>query len=398
MSSIYEFAWTARNRFGQKQRGKQLAITRNQLETKLIQQGFQKIKISRNFILPTRPKQEEITQLVNQLGLLINSGLPLRQSLNVLLDSTLNIKCYMWIHTLLQHIEKGFSFSTALEKEGKYISSQEIQLIKIGEQSGKFAELLTTIVQNRTKSEQLQKKVKKILFYPTMILSISLILSTLLLLFIVPKFADLYHSKDNPLPLITELLFYLSSFLQTHLYTLIFTLFFIYIVNKFAGHRLNLLSFLKQKIVSKIPIFSQIIHYSRLIFFCQNSALMLRAHLRLEHILTSFSASKESDPVLRAEMPIMLERLKQGYRFSESLNPNLFPFEMIQMIAVGEKSGQLAQILSQISEMYRQKLDYRIDLLSQLLEPMLMVIMGFIVGTILIGLYLPIFDMGAMIE
>lgn len=398
MSSIYEFAWTARNRFGQKQRGKQLAITRNQLETKLIQQGFQKIKISRNFILPTRPKQEEITQLVNQLGLLINSGLPLKQSLNVLLDSTLNITCYMWIHTLLQHIEKGFSFSTALEEEGKYISSQEIQLIKIGEQSGKFAELLTTIVQNRIKSEQLQKKVKKILFYPTMILSISLILSTLLLLFIVPKFADLYHSKDNSLPLITELLFYLSSFLQTHLYTLIFTLFFIYTVNKFVGHRLNLLSSLKQKIVSKIPIFSQIIHYSRLIFFCQNSALMLRSHLRLEHILSSFSASKESDPVLRAEMPIMLERLKQGYRFSESLNPNLFPFEMIQMIAVGEKSGQLAQILSQISEMYRQKLDYRIDLLSQLLEPMLMVIMGFIVGTILIGLYLPIFDMGAMIE
>lgn len=398
MSSIYEFAWTARNRFGQKQRGKQLAITRNQLETKLIQQGFQQIKISRNFILPTQPKQEEITQLVNQLGLLINSGLPLKQSLNVLLDSTLNITCYMWIHALIQHIEKGFSFSTALEKEGKYLSLQEIQLIKIGEQSGKFAELLTTIVQNRTKSEQLQKKVKKILFYPTMILSISLILSTLLLLFIVPKFADLYHSKDNPLPLITELLFYLSSFLQTHLYTLIFTLFFIYTVNKFVGHRLNLLSSLKQKIVSKIPIFSQIIHYSRLIFFCQNSALMLRSHLRLEHILSSFSASQESDSVLRAEMPIILERLKQGYRFSESLNPNLFPFEMIQMIAVGEKSGQLAQILSQISEMYRQKLDYRIDLLSQLLEPMLMVIMGFIVGTILIGLYLPIFDMGAMIE
>lgn len=398
MSSIYEFTWTARNRFGQKQRGRQLSTTRNQLENKLIRQGFQQIKISRNFILPTSPKQEEITQLVNQLGLLINAGLPLKQSLNILLDSTLNIKCYMWIQALIHHIEKGFSFSSALEKEGKYLSTQDIQLIKIGEQSGKLPELLTTITQNRIKFELLQKKVKKILFYPAMILAISLILSVLLLLFIVPKFADLYHSKDKDLPLITELLFSLSSFLQTHFYTFIFTLSFIYIINKFTGKKLNLFSPLKQKITSRIPIFSQIIHASRLIFFCQNSALMLQSHLRLEHILISFSTSTDADPVLRVEMPIMLERLKQGYRFSESLNPNLFPFEVIQMVAVGEKSGQLAQILSQISEMYRQKLDYRIDLLSQLLEPMLMVIIGVIVGTILTGLYLPVFDMGAMIE
>lgn len=398
MSKVYEFIWKARNRFGQKQKGKQLAENREQLENRLLHQGFQQIRIQRQFNFPQMPKSEEITQTLNQLGLLLNATLPLKQSLSVLLENTFNIYCYRWLQSLVQQIERGFSFSSALETEGKFLSVQEIQLIKIGEQSGKLAEMLTTIVQNRIKSEQLNKKVKKIMFYPTMILSVSLLLSVMLLIFIVPKFSELYQSKDKTLPFITELLFTLSAFLQQSIYPILFSIITSYIFIKIIAKRTKKLSNIKQRCISHIPVFSQIIKEQELLFFCQNSALMLKAQLRLEAILAGFIANNAGSPIFQKEIPLILERLKQGFRFSESLNSAVFPSEIIQMIAIGEKSGQLAQILSHISEIYRQKLDYRVDLLSQLIEPLLMVVMGLIVGTILISLYLPIFDMGAVIE
>ncbi|MDE3989457.1 type II secretion system F family protein, partial [Glaesserella parasuis] len=155
---------------------------------------------------------------------------------------------------------------------------------------------------------------------------------------------------------------------------------------------------LKFIILSHIPILKGIIQYSRIIFFCQNSSLMLASHIRLDTVLHSFLANKSDDILLQRSLATTLTYLKQGYRLADSLDPKLFPTDMLQMIAIGEQSGKLSPMLQQISNGYQQRLDYQIDILSQLLEPMLMVLMGIIVGTILIGLYLPIFDMGAMIE
>ncbi|OOH85476.1 hypothetical protein BMT54_11770 [Pasteurellaceae bacterium 15-036681] len=124
---------------------------------------------------------------------------------------------------------------------------------------------------------------------------------------------------------------------------------------------------------------------------------MLNAHIRLDLILKSFIDTKQADPVLQQEANFCLNLLKQGHRFSDGLNPRVFNNEVIQMVSIGEQSGNLAKMLAHISEIYQQKLDYQIDILSQLLEPILMLIMGIIVGTIMVGLYLPIFDMGGIV-
>ncbi|MBF0783923.1 type II secretion system F family protein [Muribacter muris] len=398
MPKIYQFHWRAVNRFQQKQTGKTLAESREMLEKRLLSQGFQRVRISRNFVFAHTPKAAEITQTAQQLALLLNAAVPLKQSLNILLENSLNIKIHQWLTQLITTIESGFSFSAALEKQALYLSPQEIQLIKIGEQSGKLTTILTNLAHSRAKSDKLAQKVKKILFYPAFILAISLILSILLLLFIVPQFAELYGEKNRSLPLITEFLFNLSQILQIQFLTLLIIIGILLCIFYLLAKKTTIIRSLKFKLLSHLPIFNHIITYSRIIFFCQNSALMLNSSIRLDTIIHSFIADKHSDPILQQNLAYCLLQLKQGYRLAESLNPAMFNNEVIQMIAIGEKSGHLSQMLAHISENYQQKLDYQIDILSQLLEPILMIIMGIIVGTIIIGLYLPIFDMGAMIE
>lgn len=394
---IAEYYWKGTNRFGQIQHGKQLAKNREQLEQQLQQQGYSQLKIRHNIVLPKAPKAEEITQTLNQISLLLNAKIPLNHALLMILQNCTQIKLYQWLNQLIQQLEKGFSFSIAIEQSKKYLSVQEIQLIKMGETSGELPTILSKLVKSRHNAETLQKKIKKILFYPVIVLFISLSLSLLLLVFIVPQFAELYGTKQKSLPLITDLLFTLSTFLtENTLFIFLITTSIIILIlsikNTFCFNRL------KQKTVAKLPVFNQIIHHARIIYFCQNCALMLQSHLRIDAILNAFLHAKKSDITLHNEVELMLKRLQQGYRLHEGLSPTVFGNDVIQMVAIGEKSGNLAEMLNHISEIYQQRLNYQIDLLSQLLEPMLMLIMGVIVGTIIVGLYLPIFDMGTLVE
>ncbi|QHB17624.1 type II secretion system F family protein [Mannheimia pernigra] len=397
MAKIYEYHWKAVDRFQQKRKGSRLSSSREELESMLLMKGYEQIRIHRNFVLSQNPKREQISQFISQLALLVNSAISLKQALSMILQNCRNIKMYQWLSELILLIENGYSFSQSLEKQDKFIANQELQLIKMGEQSGKLGIILTNLAKSRAKSDKLAKKVKKILFYPAIVLFISLSLSLGLLIFIVPQFAELYGTKEKALPLITEILFSLSQCLieQKHLLLslLLAVVFFL-----FFAKRENGFVRLKMELLSKLPVFRQIIQQARIVFFSQNMALMLNAHIPLDLVLKSFLSEKSDDPILQKEVEFMLNLLQQGYPFSQGINPNVFGLDMPQMIEIGEQSGNVANICEHISEMYQQKLDYQIDILSQLLEPMLMLLMGIIVGTIIVGLYLPIFDMGSLVE
>ena len=398
MFKVYEFHWKAVNRFQQKQKGKLLARNQDELEQRLIKKGFQQIKISRNFILPKNPKSEEVTQLISQLALLINAKLPLKQALSLILENTQNIKLYLWLEEIIRSIELGYSFSTSLENLNRYLDSQEIQLIKMGEMSGKLGIILENIAKSRSESEKLFSKVKKIMFYPVMVLVIALTLSIGMLVLIVPKFAELYSAKDKTLPFITEVLFFLSNLLIDNYTFMLFLFVLSGILLSFLAKKTTIITKIKYHILSNFPVFKNIIAQSRIIYFTQNVALMLNASLRLDLILETFLSNKQADPILQKECQSVLTLIKQGYAFSECLNTDVFESQTVQMLSVGERSGKLAEMSEYVSQIYKKKLDDQLDILSQLLEPVLMVVLGGIVGTIIVGLYLPIFDMGSLVE
>lgn len=398
MFKVYEFHWKAINRFQQKQKGKLLARNQDELEQRLIKKGFQQIKISRNFILPKNPKSEEVTQLISQLALLINAKLPLKQALSIILENTQNIKLYLWFEEIIRSVELGYSFSKSLENLNRYLDSQEIQLIKMGEMSGKLGIILENIAQSRSESEKLFSKVKKIMFYPVMVLTIALTLSIGMLVLILPKFAELYSAKDKTLPFITEILFFLSNLLVDNYIFLLVLLILSSVLLSFLAKKTTIITKLKYSILSNMPVFKTILSQSRIVYFTQNVALMLNASLQLDLILETFLSNKQADPILQKECLSVLTLIKQGYAFSECLNTEVFESQTVQMLSVGEKSGKLAEMSEYVSQIYKKKLDDQLDILSQLLEPVLMVVLGGIVGTIIVGLYLPIFDMGSLVE
>lgn len=397
MVSIFEFHWKAKNRFQQKQSGILLAQNHAEAEQKLLAKGYQYIHIQRNFTFSRQPKADEVTQFLAQLALLINASIPFKQALMMQQENCTNIKLYQWLLALNASISSGYSFSASLAKLNLYLSKQEIQLIRMGEQSGKLGVVLENIAKTRNQADKLAKKVRKITFYPLIVLVISCVLTLGLLVFIVPQFADLYMDKAQNLPWLTSLLFSLSAFLrQNGIFLCCGSIVVMGVLLCFAKKFGNLTA-CQMRLLSYIPFFNQVIRYTRIIFFTQNLTLMLSAHLHLEVALKAFLSEKMHDRLLQEQVRLTLSLLQQGYKFSEGLNPAVFTPQMVQMITIGEKSANLAVMCTQISDIYQLKLDYQIDLLSQLLEPILMLLMGIIIGTVLIGLYLPIFDLGILV-
>lgn len=401
------YDWQAIDRFKQKQRGKIVVETAEIARRQLFSRGFQQIKLQRNWQLPFNPNAQEISAFLQQLALLLQSSVTLKDSLQIILTNCNHILLNQWIREILQHIKSGLPFSQALAHLPKLLRYQERQLIQIGEVSGKLADVCRQLAEHRSQQLKLQQKLQKILLYPMMILGISVILTVLLLLFIVPQFAEMYSGNQAELPFFTQILLNLSHILSDYFWLLLLlTLSLIYLIKRQLQRSLKMQK-IKTALLEKIPILNNIIRLSRLVGFCRSLHLMLISGVPLQQALTSFlptiqdRKSEEEiqrDWLLNEQINIMLKGLQQGYTFSDTVSTTLFPDEAQQMLQIGEKSGNLAEILLHISNNYRQQLEHKIDLLSQMLEPLLMIIIGGLIGLIMLGMYLPIFNMGSVIQ
>ncbi|OOF60193.1 type II secretion system F family protein [Rodentibacter myodis] len=401
------FYYQAQNTLKQVQKGSIIADSQQLAQFQLINRGLTNIKLQQNWQLNTKPKNTEISTLLNQLATLLQSAIPLKNSLQILQQNCTQLALNAWLEQLLQGIESGLSFSQSIEQQGKYLTRQEIQLIQVGEMTGKLALVCGKIASRRSQSLALQRKLQKIMLYPSMVLGISLLLTIALLLFIVPQFAEMYQGNNTDLPALTGVLLAMSHFLKNSMgkVTIIFTL--LLLLYHFKFKHFPWFQQLKARIISATPIFGNIQQLSRLVNFSQSLHIMLQAGVPLNQALESFLPHTQTwqtqktvitDCVLDSEVRSILQWVSQGYAFSNSVSSNLFPMEAQQMLQIGEKSGKLALMLQHIAENYQEKLNHQIDLLSQMLEPLMMVIIGSLIGIIMTGMYLPIFNMGSVVQ
>ncbi|ABR73985.1 type II secretion system protein F [Actinobacillus succinogenes] len=398
------YRWKATDRFDQQQRGELVAEDEIKAKQILFSRQLRNIRLQRNWQLSPAPKNVEICDLLQQLATLLQASVPLKNSLHILLSNCANIPLYQWLQQLLRDIESGLAFSQTLNRQQKFLTHQECQLIRVGEMTGQLAKVCQQIALSKQQGLALQRKIQKILLYPMMILIISLILTALLLIFIVPQFAEMYGGESTQLPLFTQILMNLSQTLQQ--YFVLFCLGLAAIIF-FIKHRLRhslRLHRQKNKLVAVIPVLGQIVSLSRLVRFCRSLHLMLHAGVPLHQALLSFLPTDKSDTVIRydvaliQEVQFMLQGIQKGFAFSACVGSALFPMQAQQMLQVGERAGKLPLMLQHIADNYQQQLDHKIDLLSQMLEPFLMLIIGSIIGLIMLGMYLPIFNMGSLIQ
>ena len=412
MRKLKLFNWRGINRLQQKQKGTIVAESAVIAQQQLMSRGLQHIKLQQNWQLNSKPKNAEVCALLSQLATLLQAAVPLKNSLQILLQHCTNIALNSWLRQLLKDIESGLAFSQALEKQhlGKqhtYLTYQDRQLIKVGEMTGKLPTVCHEIAQHKQQALALQRKIRKILLYPVLVLGISLILTALLLLFIVPQFAAMYDNSSAQLPTFTQVLLTLSQGLQDYwLHLLICITLTILFIRARLKHSPW---FNRQKIrlINAMPVLNRIVQLSRLVGFSRSLFLMLQAGVPLNQALQSFlpqnpswqrSPNVQGDWLLIEEVQSILHWLQQGYAFSASVSGHIFPLAAQQMLQVGEQSGQLPKMLQFIANDHQQQLDYQIDLLSQMLEPLLMVIIGGLIGLIMLGMYLPIFNMGALVQ
>ena len=400
------FYYQGSNALNQKQKGSIIADTKQQAHFQLISRGLTHIKLQQNWQFGAKPKNSEISELLNQLATLLQSAIPLKNSLQILQQNCTQIMLNEWLDRLLQSIESGLAFSQVIEQQGKYLTQQEIQLIQVGEMTGKLSVVCKKIATHRSQSLALQRKLQKIMLYPSMVLGISLLLTLALLLFIVPQFAEMYNGNDAELPTITAILLSISNFLKKNIGILLFFSFSFFLFYYFYLKRQTWFHRKKNQLISITPIFGTIQKLSRLVSFSQSLQIMLQAGIPLNQALDSFLPRTQTwqtkktlvnDMVLDKEVRSILQWVSQGHSFSHSVSSDLFPMEAQQMLQIGEQSGKLALMLEHIADNYQEKLNHQIDLLSQMLEPLMMVIIGSLIGIIMMGMYLPIFNMGAVI-
>ncbi|VTM24694.1 type IV pilin biogenesis protein [Stutzerimonas stutzeri] len=401
------FYYRARNTLEQLQKGSIIADSIRAAEFQLMNRGLTNIKLQQNWQFNNKPKNAEISALLNQLAILLQSAISLKNSLQILQQNCTQLALNEWVEQLLQSIESGLSFSQSIERQGKFLTRQEIQLIQVGEMTGKLALVCGKIASHRNRSLALQRKLQKIMLYPSMVLGISLSLTLMLLLFIVPQFAEMYQSNNSELPTLTRVLLAMSNFLREELYILLLLSLFLGLFYHLKFKQSPHFKQQKARIIALTPIFGKIQQLSRLVNFSQNLHIMLQAGVPLNQALNSFLPRAQSwqikspltsDAVLDGEVRSILQWVSQGYAFSDSISSRLFPMEAQQMLQIGEKSGKLALMLQHIAENYQEKLNHQIDLLSQMLEPLMMVIIGGLIGIIMMGMYLPIFNMGSVVQ
>ncbi len=412
MRKLKLFKWRGINRLQQNQKGTIVAESAVMAQQQLMSRGLQHIKLQQNWQLNSKPKNAEVCALLSQLATLLQAAVPLKNSLQILLQQCTNIALNGWLRQLLKDIESGLAFSQALEKQhlGKqhtYLTYQDRQLIRVGEMTGKLPSVCHEIAQHKQQALALQRKIRKILLYPVLVLGISLILTALLLLFIVPQFSEMYDNSSAPLPTFTQVLLTLSQGLQDYwLHLLICMTLTILFIRARLKHS-PWFNRQKSRLINAMPVLNRIVQLSRLVGFSRSLFLMLQAGVPLNQALQSFlpqnpswqrSPNVQGDWLLIEEVQSILHWLQQGYAFSASVSSQIFPLAAQQMLQVGEQSGQLPKMLQFIANDHQQQLDYQIDLLSQMLEPLLMVIIGGLIGLIMLGMYLPIFNMGALVQ
>ena len=281
------FYYQGSNALNQKQKGSIIADTKQQAHFQLISCGLTHIKLQQNWQFGAKPKNSEISELLNQLATLLQYAIPLKNSLQILQQNCTQIMLNEWLERLLQSIESGLAFSQAIEQQGKYLTQQEIQLIQVGEMTGKLAVVCKKIATHRSQSLALQRKLQKIMLYPSMVLGISLLLTLALLLFIVPQFAEMYSGNNAELPTITAILLSISNFLKQNIGILLFFALSFVLFYYFYLKRQTWFHQKKNQLISITPIFGTIQKLSRLVNFSQSLQIMLQAGVPLNQALTN---------------------------------------------------------------------------------------------------------------
>jgi type IV pilus assembly protein PilC len=393
------FAWEGRDKRGARIKGKSLAPDEQTLRAELRRQGVAPSKIRKQRQARTGGKVNagDIAIFSRQLATMLAAGIPLVQAFEIVGAGHEKAAMQRLILDVKADVEGGTSLHEALAKHPLYFDDLFVNLVEAGEQAGALESLLDKIATYKEKTEALKKKVKKALFYPAAVLAVAVIVTIVLLVFVIPQFESLYKGFGANLPAFTQFVIHVSQVVQHDgLFIAMVVGGAVWAFFYFKKRSKAMREFL-DRIILKFPVIGPILNKAAIARYARTLSTMFAAGVPLVEALDSV-AGATGNIVYENAVLKMRDEVSTGQRLQRAMeNTGLFPNMVNQMIAVGEESGSLDTMSGKVATFYEAEVDNAVDAMSSLLEPLIMVVLGVLVGGLVIAMYLPIFKLASVV-
>lgn len=397
-SKEFVFEWEGKDKGGKQVRGEIRAAGETQVKTALRRQGVLPSKIKKRTMRGGKAiKPKDIAIFTRQLATMMKAGVPLLQSFDIVGRGNPNVSVTKLLNDVRTDVETGTSLSSAFRKYPLYFNALYCNLVEAGEQAGILEGLLDRLAVYMEKTEAIKSKIKSALMYPISVLVVAFVVVAVIMIFVIPAFKEVFASFGADLPAPTLFVMAISEFFVAY-WWLIFggiggSLYFFMQAWKRSVKMQNVMD----RIMLKVPIFGALVEKSCIARWTRTLATMFAAGVPLVDALDSVGGA--SGNALYADAT---EKIQQEVSTGTSLtaamtNANLFPTMVLQMCAIGEESGSVDHMLGKAADFYEAEVDEMVAGLSSLMEPIIIVILGTVIGGIVVAMYMPIFKMGQVV-
>lgn len=398
VEKAHVYTWEGTDKKGKRLKGETRAASISLVRTDLRKQGIIPVKIKKkpsSLFSSRKPKikSSDIAVFARQLATMMQAGVPMVQAFDIVGRGNENASMQDLILSIKSDVEGGTSLSKSLSKHPLHFDDLFCNLVQAGEAAGVLEDLLDKIATYKEKIESIKGKIKKALFYPAAVVVVAVLVTTLIMLFVIPQFESLFASFGSDLPAFTKLVVSISRWLQEWWFLAFAAVFAAIYLIAFTWKRSRKFRLIVDRLLLKTPIFGVIVNKSAIARFARTTSTMFAAGVPMVEALESVAGATGnivySDAVMR-----MREDVATGQSLQLTMKQqDLFPHMVIQMVAIGEESGSLEDMLAKVADFYEEEVDNMVDALSSLLEPLIMVVLGTLVGGLIIAMYLPIFHM-----
>ena len=396
------FAWEGTDKKGKKVKGESNASNAAMIKAELRRQGIKPVKVRKKSALFANANKKKIIPkdiaiFMRQLSTMMGAGVPLVQSFEIIGKGHANPSMQELIMTIKADVESGGTLADTLRKHPLYFDELVCNLVAAGEQAGILEGLLDKIATYKEKTESMKAKIKKALTYPAAVMIVAFIVTAILLIFVVPTFEELFNDFGAELPAFTQMVIGLSEWMQSYWWTVILGVSGALWGFSQGKRRSPKFAHTLDRLILKAPIFGEIVTKAIIARFARTMSTMFAAGVPLVEAMESV-AGASGNQVYKEGILDMRDNVSTGQQLQLTMQQTgLFPNMVVQMVAIGEESGSLDGMLAKVADFYEEEVDNAVDNLSSLLEPLIMGILGILVGGLIIAMYLPIFKMGSVV-
>lgn len=379
-------------------RGEVVAKDEEEARKKLQRRGIRPLRISKvKTARKRRITQEDITVFTRQLATMMKAGLPLMQAFEIVARGHSNPSMTEMLMQVRSDVEQGSALGKSFSKYPKYFDRFYCNLVSAGESGGVLESLLDKLAVYKEKTQAIKKKVKTALTYPIAIIVVAIALIFIMMMFVLPAFKEVYANMGAELPDLTQLVMNLSDLFVDYGWIMIILL----IASAFGLYKLHEKSPTFQKridaLILRLPVFGAIVRKATIARWARTTSTLFAAGVPLVEVLDSVAGASGNILYEEATQDIRA-KVTQGLSLTSSMqSTDMFPNMVIQMAAIGEESGSLDDMLNKAAEFYEDEVDNSVTRLSHLMEPIIMVVLGSLIGILLIAMYLPLFNLGNVV-